>query len=209
MKRLLALSLLSLALAGCDKPAQSTSQASPAPGQCAKDIDCKGDRICESGQCVSPGAPSSLAARPQPAAELAPAAPSVAYQAVLVGDEGAGPFSISYMELGTALNYQSRAGVMNVMEYVVEDPEATGYVAIEKAYSFGPSKYVLIVSTGESGNSCPATTYAVSFDTASESVDGKTSIDGCSETVEAMSEGNKLTIKKEGETTVVFNGIVK
>lgn len=209
MKRLLALSLLSLVIAGCDKPGEATSQASQAPGQCAKDTDCKGDRICESGQCMSPGTQNSLSAKTQPAVELAPAAPSVAYQAVLVDGDGAGPFTISHMEIGTALNYQSRAGVMNIMEYVVEDAEATGYVAIEKAYSFGPSKYVLIVSTGEFGNSCPATTYAVSFDTASESVDGKTSIAGCSEIVEAMSEGNKLTVKKDGEATVVFNGIVK
>jgi hypothetical protein len=56
--------------------------------------------------------------------------------------------------------------------------------------------------------SCPATTYVLSFDTQSEYVDGNASIDGCSEIVEAFADGNKLSIKKEGETTVVFNGKV-
>lgn len=98
---------------------------------------------------------------------------------------------------------------MNIMEQVVEDPEFTTYVVIEKAYAFGPTKYVLIISTGESGMSCPATTYAVSFDTASESVDGKTTIDGCSESVDSLADGNKLIIKKEGEPTEIFNGIVR
>lgn len=97
---------------------------------------------------------------------------------------------------------------MNLLESVVEDPEATGYVTIEKAYAFGTNKFVLIVSTGESGNSCPATTYVLSFDNQSEHVDGKASIDGCSEVVEAFAEGNKLSIKKEGAATIVFNGKV-
>lgn len=52
---------------------------------------------------------------------------------------------------------------MNILEHVVEYPDGTGYVNVEKAYSFG-SKYLLIVSTGENGNSCPATTYAIAFD---------------------------------------------
>ncbi len=97
---------------------------------------------------------------------------------------------------------------MNLLESVVEYADSTGYVTIEKAYAFGPNKYVLIVSTGENGMSCPATTYVLSFDTQSEHVDGKASIDGCSEEVESFAEGNKLSIKKEGETTVVFNGKV-
>jgi len=34
-------------------------------------------------------------------------------------------------------------------------------------------------------------------------------VDGCSELVEAMAEGNKLTVKKEGAGTVVYNGVVE
>ncbi|WP_139671999.1 hypothetical protein [Pseudomonas sp. F16(2018)] len=200
MKRLVALTLLTLAMAGCDK-AEQTAAAS---GQCAKDTDCKGERICESGQCVNP--------QPQPALLTKPAAllaPSIAYEPLPISDEGAGPFTVQSMELGTALNYQSRAGVMNVMESIVADAEGTGYVAIEKAYAFGPSRYVLVVSTGEGGNACPASTYVFSFDTSGEYVDGKTEVDGCSEMVESMAEGNKLTIKKDGAATVVYNGQVK
>lgn len=205
MKKIATVALLVFAIAGCDKPKDETAQTSPAPAMCAKDTDCKGDRICESGQCTSPTLQPLAAANPEP---LQPAAPSVAYEAVLISDDAAGPFSVTRMDLGTAINYQSRAGVINLMESVVDDPEATGYVVVEKAYAFGPDKFVLIVSTGESGNSCPASTYVLSFDTKGEYVDGKASIDGCSEIVEAFADGNKLSIKKEGETTLVYNGKV-
>ena len=133
----------------------------------------------------------------------------MAYETLLVSGDSAGPFSIQRMELGTALMYPSRAGVVNVMESVVEDVEATGYVTIEKAYSFGPSKYVVVVSTGEGGNACPASTYVFSFDAKGEYVDGKQEVDGCSEVVESLAEGNKLTIKKDGVATVVYNGVVQ
>ncbi|WP_367863067.1 hypothetical protein [Pseudomonas guariconensis] len=209
MKRLFACTLVALALAGCDKTEQNTAQATVPAGQCAKDIDCKGDRICESGQCVSPQPPQALAAKHPVAPELAPAAPTMAYETLLVSGDSAGPFSIQRMELGTALMYPSRAGVVNVMESVVEDVEATGYVTIEKAYSFGPSKYVVVVSTGEGGNACPASTYVFSFDAKGEYVDGKQEVDGCSEVVESLAEGNKLTIKKDGVATVVYNGVVQ
>ncbi|MEG0634702.1 MAG: hypothetical protein RR517_19385 [Pseudomonas sp.] len=203
MKRIFAVSLLALALSACDKPAETTSQAAPA--QCAKDTDCKGDRICESGQCTSPNAQASLAAKPAPAVNLAPAAPTIAYQAVLISGDEVGPFTIS----GTEINYQSRAGVMNIMEQVIDEPEYATYVGVEKAYAFGPNKFVLVISTGEGGRACPATTYAVSFDTQSESIDGKTSVDGCSEAVDSLADGNKLIVKKEGATTEIYNGLVQ
>lgn len=205
LKQIALVALFALIISGCDKPKEETAQATQSPAMCAKDTDCKGDRICESGQCISP-VTQPLAAATQEA--IQPAAPTVAYEPVLISDNEAGPFSVSYMDLGTAITYQSRAGVMNLMESVVDDPESTGYVKIEKAYAFGPNRFVLIVSTGEYGRSCPATTYVLSFDTQSEHVDGKASIDGCSEIVEAFADGNKLSIKKEGETTVVFNGKV-
>lgn len=209
IKRLLALALLCLATVGCDKADQTSIQANQTAGLCAKDTDCKGDRICESGQCVSPGAQSTLTAKPQSSTDLTPGAPSISYESLQVSDDSAGPFSTAYRGMGAALNYQSRAGVMNLMEAVVEDPELTGYVKIEKAYAFGPSQYVLIVSTGEGGRACPASTYALSFDTKSESVDGITEVEGCSEMVEAISEGNKLTVKKDGAATIIYNGTVK
>ena len=205
MKQIAIVALLALVISGCDKPKEETAQTNQPPAMCAKDTDCKGDRICESGQCISPSAQPLAASKPE---LLQPAAPSIAYESVLVSGEEAGPFTVTSMDSGNAITYQSRAGVMNLLESVVEYPDGTGYVTIEKAYAFGPNKYVLIVSTGENGMSCPATTYVLSFDTQSEYVDGKASIDGCSEEVESFAEGNKLSIKKEGETTVVFNGKV-
>ncbi|HQW54331.1 MAG TPA: hypothetical protein PLU69_10345, partial [Acinetobacter sp.] len=88
------------------------------------------------------------------------------------------------------------------------DVDALGYVEVQRAYQFG-DKYVLVVSTGENGTSCPATTYAFVYDTKGESVTSQTNIDGCSEIVESFAEGNKLTIKKEGEPTVIYNGEIK
>ncbi len=205
MKHIAIVALLALIISGCDKPKEDTAQATQSPAMCAKDTDCKGDRICESGQCTSPSTQPVAVPKPEP---LQPAAPSVAYESVLVSDGEAGPFTVTPIDGGNAIYYQSRAGVLNVLESVVEYADGTGYVVIEKAYAFGPTKYVLIVSTGENGMSCPASTYVLSFDTQGEYVDGKARIDGCSEVVEAFAEGNKLSIKKEGETTVVFNGKV-
>ena len=172
---------------------------------CAKDTDCKGDRICESGQCTSPVTQPLATATQEP---IQPAAPAVSYEPLLISEEEAGPFTVASIDGGNAIYYPSRAGALNVLESVVDYPDGTGYVVIEKAYTFGPAKYVLVVSTGENGRSCPATTYVLSFDTQHEYVDGKASIDGCSEMVETFADGNKLSIKKEGETTVVFNGKV-
>lgn len=204
MKRLLALTLLTLAISGCDKAEQTTALT----GQCAKDTDCKGERICESGQCVNPQPQQALLSKPA-AIQLAPAAPSVTYVPLPVSDAGAGPFTLQQMGMGSALNYPSRAGVINLMEAIVEEAEYTGYVTIEKAYAFGPSRYVLVISTGEGGNACPASTYVFSFDSNAEQVDGKQQVDGCSEMVESLAEGNTLTIKKEGSASVVYNGQVK
>ncbi len=46
---------------------------------------------------------------------------------------------------------QTKAGPHNIMQDVVEDPEALGYLKLERAYKFG-NKYVLVVSTGENAN---------------------------------------------------------
>lgn len=152
----------------------------------------------------------SITAATSAASTNATSAPSVAYEAVLVSDSDVGnAFTLAPREMGgSAINYQSRAGLVNVMEQVVEDPDLTTYVAVEKAYKFG-DKYVLIVSTGENGASCPATTYAFTYDTKVENVSGKASIDGCSEIVDSMAEGNKLTVKKDGKASVFYNGDVK
>jgi hypothetical protein len=46
-----------------------------ARAQCSKDVDCKGDRVCETGQCVAP---------PPPAAAPAPASPATGSEAPAV-----------------------------------------------------------------------------------------------------------------------------
>jgi hypothetical protein len=59
-------------------PSRMQLQAPFAPTRCAYDTQCKGDRICERGQCVGPNAPSAPATTPPPLtpapAEAAPAA---------------------------------------------------------------------------------------------------------------------------------------
>lgn len=137
------------------------------------------------------------------------AAPPIAYEPLLISENKVGPFSIIFHDTMTLLGYQARSGTINLMESVATYPDAIGYIAIEKAYSFGANKYVLIVSTGENGLSCPATTYVLSFDAKQEHVDGHSEIEGCSEIVESLSEGNKLTIKKDGKATLVYNGTIK
>jgi hypothetical protein len=54
--------------------------APPVNAQCTKDTDCKGDRICERGVCMSPRIGQTEASRPSPPATLpqAPAANDVA-----------------------------------------------------------------------------------------------------------------------------------
>lgn len=142
--------------------------------------------------------------------ETAPEAPRVSYKPVMVEDDSIddGVFKKQYLESGSVLSYQSRAGVLFIMEDVVEYPDMLGYLSLEKAWRFD-DRYVLVVSTGENGNSCPATTYAIAFDTREERVTGSVLIDGCDENIEALSEGNKLTIRKEGESHVFYNGIVE
>lgn len=195
MKKILLLNtlILTLFLSACDKP-QETEQQPPAPRneqtiQTASDIKLKQEE---------------------------PAAPSISYEPIYVSDEGVGYDNIFTLEdrgsedsTSKAIMYQSKVGSINVMEQVVDDVDNLfGYLIIERAYKFG-NKYVLVISTGENGNSCPATTYAFTYDTKEESVTGKTEIDGCSEIIESFAEGNKLTIKKDGKATIVYNGEVK
>lgn len=209
MKRLFACTLLALAVVSYAKADQSTFEET---NQCSEDIDCQGDFICKNGLCDMPEPLQSPIVKPITTTQIAqpapPAPPGVAYETLPVSAERAGPFTTQTKGMGTALNYQSRTGVVNLMESIVEQAEYTGYVSIEKAYTFGPSKYVVVVSTGEGGNGCPASTYVFSFDSKAERVDGTREVDGCSESVEAVAEGNKLTVKKEGAGTVVYNGVV-
>lgn len=183
--------ILSLMLTACDKPQTAEQQ----PKQ-------------EIKQVVQ--VPAEVKPKQE---EVVPAAPSMSYEALYVSESGIGYDDLFVLQdipdsMSKALIYQTRAGQHNIMEEVVEEPEAIGYVELERAYKFG-NKYVLVVSTGENGNSCPATTYAFSYDIKSESVTGKTIIDGCSEVVEAFADGNKLTVKKEEKPTIIYNGEVK
>lgn len=109
---------------------------------------------------------------------------------------------------GVSINYSSRRGIVNLMESVADDVQLTGYVSVEKAYQFG-EKYIIIVSTGEQGQSCPATTYAFTYDLNKEYVSGKETIDGCSESIIAFTDGNKLIVKKEKKQSIFYDGQVK
>jgi hypothetical protein len=52
--------------------------AAQAHAQCSKDIDCKGERVCEAGQCVDPKPMEPLPPPPPPAAAPAEGAPAAA-----------------------------------------------------------------------------------------------------------------------------------
>ena len=184
--------MLSLMLTACDKPQTAEQQSTQ-----------------EIKQVAQVKAPTEI----EPKQEEVPAAPSMSYEALYVSDSGVGYDNVFLLQdipdsMSKALIYQTKAGPHNIMQDVVEDPEALGYLKLERAYKFG-NKYVLVVSTGENGNSCPATTYTFSYDIKSESVIGKTEIDGCSEVVEAFADGNKLTVKKDEKPTIIYNGEVK
>ncbi|HRM16300.1 MAG TPA: hypothetical protein PLX05_12000 [Acinetobacter parvus] len=191
---LLGLYVCTIVLAACGQPPKTEAEQVPAKIENITKSDLK--------------APPPISQN-----ETAPAAPTVSYESLYVSDEGVGYDQIFALEslgedtMGQAINYQSKVGRVNVMEQVVEDVEVIGYVHINYAYKF-TDQYVLIVSTGENGNSCPATTYAFSYDTKSESVTGKTEIDGCSENVQAFADGNKLIVKKDGKSTTIYNGKV-
>lgn len=185
--------ILSLMLTACDKPQTAEQQ---------------------SKQEIKPAAQVQVASEVKPKEEkIAPAAPSMSYEALYVSDSGVGYDNVFLLQdipdsMSKALIYQTKAGPHNIMEDVVEDPEALGYLKLERAYKFG-NKYVLVVSTGENGNSCPATTYAFTYDSKIESVTSKTTVEGCSVIVEALADGNKLTVKKEDKPTIIYNGEVK
>lgn len=136
--------------------------------------------------------------------------PSVEYKQLVVGTDSSvdNLFAIRTLESGYSIDYHTRGGMINLLDYALEHPDASGYVSIEKAYTFG-DRYILIVHTGENGLSCPATTYAIGIDSKSESVTGKEKIDGCAEVIETFSEGNKLVVKKEGAASTFINGEVK
>lgn len=65
------------------------SLASPSWAQCTKDTDCKGDRVCEGGTCIAPGAPvpAPAASSSEPAASPAPASPAPATSATSIAAE--------------------------------------------------------------------------------------------------------------------------
>lgn len=140
---------------------------------------------------------------------MPPPAPLMSYEPLIVSDGSVSNlFTVEQMDSGNAIDYTSRAGVTNLLDSVVQYPDATGYVKIERAYKFG-EKYIFIVSTGENGASCPATTYVFAFDIKTESVTGKKDIDGCSEIVESLSDGNKLIVKKDGASSTFYNGDIQ
>lgn len=79
MARLSIISGIALLLAACSDPVPPQQQQAIAPSlaQCGKDTDCKGDRICDAGQCVAPAQSSIEAKAPaQQASQSAESKPS-------------------------------------------------------------------------------------------------------------------------------------
>lgn len=63
-------------VAGCSKSEPAGAQDATPPASvrngCAKDTDCKGDRICETGRCVAPSLASSVPGAPRAGAQRPP-----------------------------------------------------------------------------------------------------------------------------------------
>lgn len=75
----LALLLAALVLSACtaqESAPKSDMAQTQTMLQCAKDTDCKGDRICDNGACVNPAPPSATQASPVKAVAHASAAES-------------------------------------------------------------------------------------------------------------------------------------
>lgn len=136
--------------------------------------------------------------------------PFVEYEPIIISGGEAGPFKIETgVDHENMLSYQSRYGITDIMSSVTEAGGWLGYLIFEAAYSFGPNRYVLIVSTGEGGRACPASTYVIVYDTKAESVIGSVQVEGCSEIVQAFAQGNKLMVKKEYGVVAVINGEIE
>ncbi len=63
---ILAVAAISGCNPGADTNAPASAQQAAVPAQCMKDVDCKGDRICEQGACMapSPASPQPILAKP-------------------------------------------------------------------------------------------------------------------------------------------------
>lgn len=153
-----------------------------------------------------PTAPSTPAATPSTRAfdELPThTAPTQKYEPVFLSENDNGHiFKIS--SYPKYIDYKN----INLLDYLFEDTDMIGYLNFEKTYRFG-DKYIFIISTGEYGQYCPATTYAFQVDIATNRISEKHAIDGCSENVETFSEGNKLMVKKEGDASIFYNGEIQ
>ncbi|MDY6468668.1 DUF2939 domain-containing protein [Acinetobacter faecalis] len=141
-----------------------------------------------------------------------PEAPKVKYKSLIITDTeiGNGDFHLSDPATynGHAIFYLTPAGMDNILEQAIEYPDALGYLQVEKAYKFN-NNYVLVISTGENGLSCPATTYVIGYDSTSHSVTGSKKMDSCTEdSIETLTDGNKLTVKKDDEVLTFYNANV-
>lgn len=154
------------------------------------------------------------AAPPADEARLPPGPPqggSAQYVSLAVSDDSIGGV-LQLRRRGesgsVAIEHATGRGTVNLLEAVVQDVDLTGYVQVNAAYRYGDRLVVLVLSTGEYGLACPATTYAVSYDLLAGRVTGATSVDGCSEDVAVQAEAQRLTVRKEGAPTVVQEGRV-
>lgn len=71
--------ILCAGFAGCkdDRPAAPSTLENPVLLQCARDIDCKGDRICENGRCQAPNATQAISSSGPTLEVIPPKPPSV------------------------------------------------------------------------------------------------------------------------------------
>jgi hypothetical protein len=93
------------------------SSAPTALGQCHKDTDCKGNRICVKGSCVDPSSSNSMPSSPAPSSDTSPAAPSEAEVTACVAaleDLGRLYGTVIRMEYGTPMLSQGGMAEMRL-----------------------------------------------------------------------------------------------
>ncbi len=143
---------VSLFLTGCQKEASTPDTGLPTPStaQCAKDTDCKGDRICEQGVCTAPAATAVLdtpAETPKPA----PAAVPFDIQGDTIELKNGNELKI----FGDWGERELRYGP----EIVVEDATSLSF---KKGFNVG-DKQVILLETSSGGRACPATYFFIEF----------------------------------------------
>lgn len=185
MKKILALAVAAL-LAGCGS---NDSNSAASGGQCMKDADCKGERICESGACVSPAAVVVPGAQPTiNLQDMAHAEPDTPAAPVTPEQAGPAPEWMSGYAQGTS-------------EYIVRHGGVAVIVACPTAYGEDTPRSSITLSRADSSQE---EIRSFSFLIKGRSFDGPFEADS---NVGEANFKHVYSALREGPFTVLYNGL--